>query len=242
VARPKLGQHFLNQGSVLERIARAACPTRENLVIEIGPGRGALTERLLKRADRVIAVELDPYLADHLRRKFPALEVVQADVLKTDMEQWGRSVVVGNLPYYITSPILTKVVRMDVPRAVFLVQKEVAERLAALPETREYGFLTVQTAVFAKARILCAVKPSAFHPPPKVDSAVVVLERHKPLIDDPEGFLEFVGLCFRQKRKTLRNNLSGAYGNVVDAWPEARLRAEQVPFEGFVEMYRRVAP
>jgi 16S rRNA A1518/A1519 N6-dimethyltransferase RsmA/KsgA/DIM1 with predicted DNA glycosylase/AP lyase activity len=75
-----------------------------------------------------------------------------------------------------------------------------------------------------------------------VDSAVVVLDRHQPLVDDPEGFLEFVGLCFRQKRKTLRNNLSGAYGNVVDAWPEARLRAEQVPFDGFVEMYRRVTP
>ncbi len=242
VARPKLGQHFLSQGSVLERIARAACPEREKLVIEIGPGRGALTERLLKRADRVIAVELDAYLVDHLRGKFPGLEVVQADVLKTDLAQWGRGVVAGNLPYYITSPILEKVVRLDVPRAVFLVQKEVAERLAAQPETREYGYLTVQTAVFAKARILCAVKPSAFHPPPKVDSAIVVLDMHKPLIDDPEGFLEFVGRCFRQKRKTLRNNLSGTYGDAVDAWPEARLRAEQVPFDGFVEMYRRVAP
>jgi 16S rRNA (adenine1518-N6/adenine1519-N6)-dimethyltransferase len=232
----RLGQHFLIKGSVLERIAAAACPEREDLVIEIGPGRGALTEKLLKRADRVIAIELDPYLVDHLRARYSA-EVVHGDVLETDLAQWGRAVIVGNLPYYITSPILEKVLRLDFRRAVFLMQKEVAERLVAQPGSRDYGYLTVQTAVFAQARLLFAVKPSAFHPPPKVDSAVVLLERRPPAVQDVEAFLRFVGRSFRHKRKTIRNNLGDVPG--IESWPEAGLRAEQIGMEQFLSMYDR---
>jgi len=237
----RLGQHFLIKGSILERIAAAACPQDTDLVIEIGPGRGALTEKLLKRARRVVAIELDPYLADHLRTRFDneqRLEIVQADVLATDLAQWSPAPIVGNLPYYITSPILEKTVRLRFPRAVFLMQKEVAERLTAAPGSRDYGFLTVQTAVYATARMLFGVKPSAFHPPPKVDSAVVLLEPRDAMMDDPEGFVRFVGQCFRHKRKTIRNNLTGSYP--VETWPEASLRAEQIRFEQFVEMYQRI--
>jgi 16S rRNA (adenine1518-N6/adenine1519-N6)-dimethyltransferase len=114
VARQKLGQHFLIKGSVLERIAAAACPAPVDLVIEIGPGRGALTEKLLKRAGRVVAIELDSYLAAFLREKFaaePRLEIVEADVLQTDLSQWSGAPVAGNLPYYITSPIIEKTMR-----------------------------------------------------------------------------------------------------------------------------------
>jgi 16S rRNA (adenine1518-N6/adenine1519-N6)-dimethyltransferase len=291
VSRQKLGQHFLIKGSILERIAAAACPASntgipagdlphedprlgeatpirscaaaeprasasgvpiatnldvQDLVIEIGPGRGALTEKLLKRAARVIAVEIDPYLAAHLRQRFaadPRLEVVEADVLSTDLAQWGPAAIAGNLPYYITSPILEKTTQLPFTRAVFLIQKEVAERLAAQPGTREYGFLTVQTALFATVRRLFEVKPSAFHPPPKVDSAVVLLEpRHADLgIADTADFVRFIGLCFRHKRKTIRNCLVETYGKeLIDAWPEAGLRAEQIPLEGFVRMYQRL--
>ncbi|HTX36169.1 MAG TPA: 16S rRNA (adenine(1518)-N(6)/adenine(1519)-N(6))-dimethyltransferase RsmA [Bryobacteraceae bacterium] len=254
MARQKLGQHFLTRGSVLQRIAAAACPQPagaeggpDGAVIEIGPGRGALTAKLLERAARVIAIEVDPHLAAHLRSRFagePRLEIVQADVLATDLAQWGRLPVVGNLPYYITSPILEKTVRLGAPRAVFLIQKEVAERLVATPGSRDYGFLTVATALFAITRLLFEVQPAAFHPPPKVDSAVVLLEPRAAGwgIEEPEDFLRFVGLCFRHKRKTLRNNLAETYGkDVVDAWPEAGLRAEQIPMEGFVAMYRRLS-
>ena len=246
MSRQRLGQHFLIRGSILERIAAAACPTPADLVIEIGPGRGALTERLLKRAARVVAVELDPFLVEHLRRKFadePRLQVIHGDVLQTDLAQWGRAPVAGNLPYYITSPILQQTVRMNVPRAVFLMQKEVAERLVAQPGNRAYGFLTVQTALFASTRLLFDVKPGAFHPPPKVDSAVVLLEPHgRNWGVDSDALLRFVGRCFEHKRKTLRNNLAETYGKeVVDGWPEAGLRAEQIDLEGFVEMYGRIA-
>lgn len=244
MSRQKLGQHFLIKGSVLERIAAAACPAPAELMIEIGPGRGALTERLLKRAARVVAIEVDPCLVDHLRRKFaaePRLEVVHADVLETDLAQWGPVPIAGNLPYYIASPILEQAARLSMPRAVFLIQKEVAERLVALPGTRAYGFLTVQIALFAAARLLFQVKPSAFHPPPKVDSAVVLLEPRPATPAGTDGFLRFAALCFAHKRKTIRNNLADIYGKeVVDAWPEAGLRAEQIPLGGLLEMYRRV--
>ena len=242
----KLGQHFLIKGSILERIAAAVCPAHEDLVIEIGPGKGALTEKLLKRAARVVAIEVDYELVDRLRHKFagePRLEIVHADVLQTDLAQWGRAPIAGNLPYYIASPIIGNAVRLDVPRAVFLIQKEVAQRLAARPGDREYGYLTVQTALFADVRLLFEVKPGAFVPPPKVDSAVVLLE---PCCRDlgltgHEAFLRFVGHCFRQKRKMLRNNLAPIYGNpLIDAWPEATLRAEKLSLEDFAAMYRRL--
>lgn len=228
----------------MKRIAAAVCPARQELVIEIGPGRGALTEKLLERADRVVAVEVDPVLVEHLRERFAGnsrLEVVHGDVLKTDLAQWGRVPVAGNLPYYITSPILEKAGRLGAPRAVFLIQQEVAERLVARPGTREYGFLTVQTALFANVRYLFGVKPGAFRPPPKVDSAVVMLEPRTEMVDRSEELIQFVGHCFGHKRKTLRNNLSPVYGKeLVDTWPEAGLRAEQIPLEGFIEMWRRL--
>jgi len=245
----RLGQHFLFQTSILERIAAAACPAREDLVIEIGPGKGALTAKLLARAARVIAIEVDRELVDQLRARYagePRLEIVHADVLQTDLGQWGAAPVVGNLPYYIATPIIGSVVRLAAPRAVFLIQKEVALRLVAKPGDRDYGYLTVRTALFARARLLFDVKPGAFQPPPKVDSAVVLLEpseRARALgIEDPDKFVEFVGHCFRQKRKMLRNNLAPVYGReVIEGWPEAALRAETLSLERFAVMYRRLA-
>lgn len=215
-------------------------------MIEIGPGRGALTEKLLKRAARVVAIEVDPYLVEHLRQRFsaePRFEVVHANVLETDLTRWGSAPIAGNLPYYITSPILEKVAALDIPRAVFLIQKEVAERLVARPGESAYGFLTVHLALFADVRLRFEVKPGAFHPPPKVDSAVISLEprRRDLAIADREGFLKFVGLCFRHKRKTIRNNLAEIYGTErIETWPEAKLRAEQLSIEQFAEMYRRL--
>lgn len=236
----RLGQHFLASGSVLERIAAAACPEHEPLVIEIGPGRGALTEKLLPRTDRLVAVELDPALAEHLRARFPTLDLIHADILDADLSPFRGAVLAGNLPYYITSPIVEKILRLDFLRAVFLVQKEVADRLAARPGSRDYGYLTVQTAVFAHARTLFDVKPGAFRPPPKVDSAVVLLEPRPPAVADPEAFLRFAALAFRHKRKTIRNNLAEAYGKeLVDSWPEASIRAEQLSLEQFIDMYSR---
>jgi len=252
VKRPPLGQHFLRRPSVLERIAAAAAPQVEPLIIEIGPGRGALTEHLSKRAGRLVAIELDAKLARELQGHFAAqhqVEVLHADVRNVNLAQWGPAVVAGNLPYYITSPVLDQVLEMgrNLVRAVLLVQKEVADRLTAEPGHREYGYLTVRTAFRAQARTLFHVPASAFSPPPKVESAVVELNPRAqgedlPVEDGP-GFLEFVGRCFRQKRKTIRNNLSGWYPRQsMEALPEASLRAEQLGLADFLALYRRLTP
>jgi 16S rRNA (adenine1518-N6/adenine1519-N6)-dimethyltransferase len=250
VARQKLGQHFLLRDSVLERIARAACPEPEPLVIEIGSGRGALTAHLLPRAARLVAIEIDPHLARYLAQKFAGdnrLQLVEADVLRTDLSQWGPAAIAGNLPYYAATPILEHVLQLGpaLRRAVFLLQKEVAERAAAPPGSRDYGYLSVATQLFASVELLFEVKPAAFHPPPKVDSAVLRLtprNRAASLgLADAPAFLRFVARCFHQKRKTLRNNLSPEYGReLLDAWPEASLRAEQISMERFAAMYHRL--
>jgi len=242
----KLGQHFLVRRSTLERIAQSVCPEPAELVVEIGPGKGALTERLIPRARRLIAIEVDPSLIDPLRRRFaaaPGFELLQADILQTDLTQWGPLTLAGNLPYYIASPIIEKALAAGrfVKRAVFLVQKEVADRLTAAPGSRDYGYLTVQTQLLSEARSLFRVPPSAFRPPPKVDSAVIELTpRPAPLTTDTSSFLEFASLCFRMKRKTLRNNLSGAYP-AISSQPESRLRAEQVPLEQLLDLHARLS-
>ncbi len=246
MAGQRLGQHFLHRQSVLVRLAEAACPTPESLVIEIGPGRGALTGQLLERAARVIAIELDSNLASHLRLEFPGLTVVEGDVLETDLRQWGPAVVAGNLPYYISSPILEHVLGMGplLKRAVVLLQNEVAERLTAGPGSRDYGYLTVRTNLHSVPEILFRIPPGAFSPPPKVDSAAVLLTPGAPEalgVNDPEAFLEFAAHAFRQKRKTLRNNLAPKYGRQVEAWPEAGMRAEQLSLAKLVELWRRLA-
>jgi 16S rRNA (adenine1518-N6/adenine1519-N6)-dimethyltransferase len=239
---PKLGQHFLTHRATLARLAEAVCPAREPLVIEIGPGRGALTEFLVPRAERVVAIELDSGLAAGLRQRFPQVGVVEADVLDTALGQWGPAAVAGNLPYYITSPILERIFGMGpaLRRAVVLVQLEVAARLTAKPGTRDYGFLTVETRCFTEPEILFRVPAAAFSPPPKVESAAVRL-LPRPPVEDAAGFLEFAGRAFRHKRKTLRNNLLPFNGRQVEEWPEAGLRAEQVALDGLVAMYRRLS-
>jgi 16S rRNA (adenine1518-N6/adenine1519-N6)-dimethyltransferase len=236
--RQRLGQHFLVKGKALDRIAKAACGDGTPLVVEIGPGRGALTEKLLERADRVAAIELDPELAEYLRTRYPAVELIEANALDADWSQWGAGVLTGNLPYYIATPIISRYLRRPglLSQAVFLIQKEVAERITARPGTREYGYFSVECQFLAQTEYLFSVPPGAFRPPPKVDSAVIRLTPR--LKRDVEGFLDFVSICFRQKRKTLKNNLRDAY----DPAPEISRRAEELNVDEFVDLYRTLGP
>lgn len=214
-------------------------------MIEIGPGRGALTRRLLPRTDELHAIELDVSLADHLRSKYASeekLHVHTSDVLSTDLAQWGSAVLVGNLPYYITSPIVERFLALDqqFPIAVFLMQSEVAERILAMPRTRTYGYLTVATQLVCDVELVCRVPASAFIPQPKVESAAVRFRRKPQVPVDLDGLLIFVSRAFAHKRKTLRNNLRAYYGERVDALPEAGLRAEQLTIQEFIDLHNRL--
>jgi 16S rRNA (adenine1518-N6/adenine1519-N6)-dimethyltransferase len=236
MARQRLGQHFLEDIDWREQIARAIGVSRHSTLrpapvasesigeqshcwIEVGAGHGEMTEHLLSSGDPVYAVELDALLATRLKKlakKFPNLTVVHTDVLETDLASIaaGRRIrLYGNLPYYITSPILHHFFMFAdlIDEIHIVIQEEVAERLAAKPETKQYGYLSVVTQLYTRPELVLRIPRTAFSPPPEVGSALVTLrlpgERAKLGLRDEVAFLDFVKLCFAQKRKTLVNNL-----------------------------------
>jgi 16S rRNA (adenine1518-N6/adenine1519-N6)-dimethyltransferase len=222
--RKSLGQHFLSDPSILGRIADALSPGPGDTVIEIGPGRGALTDILAVRAGRVKAIEVDRALAAVLRERYvarPEVEIVEADVLETDLAALagGPYLLVGNVPYYITTPILFHALRAPRPaRAVYLVQREVAERIVAAPGEREYGALSANVQGFATAELLFRVPAGAFHPTPKVESAVIrITPRPDPVVAPAEEarYRAFVQEAFSLRRKQMRRVIRTIVG--VDA-------------------------
>ena len=217
----RLGQHFLADRAVLQAIADALELTGSETVVEIGPGRGALTDLLAERAGRVVAMELDRALAGLLRERYagsPEVEVVEADVLTVDLAAaaGGPYVLAGNVPYYITTPILFHALQPPPPlRSVFLVQREVAERMAATAGGEGYGALSVNLQASATAELLLAVPPTAFRPPPKVDSAVVrVTPLDEPLVAaaDADAYRKLVQASFGLRRKQMRRVLRTVRG------------------------------
>jgi 16S rRNA (adenine1518-N6/adenine1519-N6)-dimethyltransferase len=222
--RKSLGQHFLTDRRILGRIADALHLTGSETVLEIGPGRGALTDILVERAGRLIAIEYDRALAEILRQRYAKRSnvlIAEADVLEVSLGELaaGPYVLVGNVPYYITTPILFHaLVPPRAERSVYLVQKEVADRLSAAPGTKEYGALTVNVAAVAKAETLFKVPASAFAPPPKVESAVVrITPLPEPLLrtDEERPFRLLVQGAFGMRRKQMRRVLRSLYA--VDA-------------------------
>lgn len=214
--RKSLGQHFLSDPRILGRIADALELTGDETVVEIGPGRGALTDLLVPRAARVVAIEYDRALAALLRARYasePKVEVVEADVLTVPLADaaGGDFVLVGNVPYYITTPILFHALEPPRPhRAVYLVQREVAERIAAAPGAEEYGALSANVQAVARAEQLFRVPAGAFNPPPKVESAVIrITPRPDPVIGPGEEgeFRRFVQDAFGMRRKQMRRVL-----------------------------------
>lgn len=240
--KPKLGQHFLADPSAAIRIAESFGDLSRSTVLEIGAGQGALTSLLARRARRLIAIELDRVLAAQLRMRFslvPNVEIIEGDILAIDFDtlfgpkpgstrpgmnhQPEPVRVVGNLPYFITSDILLRLFsyRRYFETIVLMVQREVADRLAAPPGSSEYGLLSATAQLYARVEKLFTLPPSAFSPPPKVYSAVVRLTIASRIegLDVPEaGFIDFLRKSFGQKRKTLWNNLKSDY-------PPAALRA-----------------
>ena len=275
MARQRLGQHFLEDIDWREQIARAigvsphstlrpapvaseSIGAQSHCWIEVGAGHGEMTEHLLSSGDPVYAVEIDALLVTRLQKlakKFPNLTVVQADVLETDLAAIaaGRRIrLYGNLPYYITSPILHHFFMFAdlIDEIHIVIQEEVAERLAAKPETKQYGYLSVVTQLYTRPELVLSIPRTAFSPPPEVGSALVTLrlpgERAKLGLRDEMAFLDFVKVCFAQKRKTVVNNLrSLAKPDAVrEALAEQSLRpdarAEQLAVSQFATLHAKL--
>jgi 16S rRNA (adenine1518-N6/adenine1519-N6)-dimethyltransferase len=265
--KPKLGQNFLNDTAAIERIADSLGDLSARTAVEIGPGAGAITHALAARAHRLIAVELDPALAAHLRAEFPAenVTIVNQDVLSFDFAaaaaRAGQPLLVfGNLPYYITSPILLKLAEShaSIDRVALMVQREVADRVTAQPGSREYGVLSVTVQLYGPAVNLFTLPPSAFSPPPDVHSTVFrwrFAPRFTELGIDQTTFLPFLRSVFAQKRKTIANNLRAAGHSsreaglsspamasaLVRANIPPNARAEQLSIESLATLFRALA-
>lgn len=254
-ARKSLGQHFLNDRRILGRIADALKLEGTETVVEIGPGRGALTDILAERAGRLIAVEVDRALAAILRERYARRSnvlIAEADVLQVSLGELaaGPYVLVGNVPYYITTPILFHALEHPrAERAVYLVQREVADRLTAAPGSKEYGALTVNVAAVARAEALFRVPPGAFSPPPKVESAVVRITPFEvPLVTAAEErpLRTLVQGAFGMRRKqmrrvirTLRSLDAEAADNMLkQAGVDPEARPETLSVEQFVKLLR----
>lgn len=260
--KPKLGQHFLSSTGARQQIVDALGDITQRTVVEIGPGRGAITDLLATHAKRLIAIELDNALAPVLAVRYGLtenVEILHTDVLKVNLAELhaggdaSELVVVGNIPYYITSDILLWLFAQvgNFSRAVLMMQQEVADRITAPPGNSEYGFLSATTQLYVQAEKLFSLPPSAFSPPPKVDSAVVRLHpapRFAELGVEAKPFLDFLRGCFQQKRKTLSNNLrASGYSpaQIFSALNHASLsptvRAEEIPLEAMARIFQALA-
>lgn len=269
--KPKLGQHFLIDEAAAMRTVEALGDVSESTVLEIGPGRGVLTALLARRARRLIAIETDRVLAAQLRMNFslaPNVEIIEGDILAIDFDtifgpkpgstrpgisqQPEPARVVGNLPYFITSDILLRLfqVRKYIESIVFMVQREVADRLAAKPGKSEYGLLSATAQLYARVEKLFTLPPDSFSPPPKVHSTVVrlTLDPRLETLHVPEAeFVNFLKLIFGQKRKTLWNNLKSDYEPetlrraLEKANVKSNVRAEALTLEKTATLFRALS-
>lgn len=261
--RQLLGQHFLHEKRILQKIVEAIEPGPDDLVVEIGPGRGALTFPLADRAGRVLAVEKDYALVESLEKRKPDnLQIIAGDILSLDLRNMigrnrrpGEKVkLAGNLPYHISSQILFVLLEAKdlVERAVFLFQKEVAQRITAAPGSKKYAPLSILLQNYFDCRLLFTIGPGAFNPPPRVDSACVLFKkRSQPLFFTPElerDLAAFLKDAFSQRRKTLSHNLESAGYRREEIRAvfkslglEERIRAEDLIPEGLVSLFRSLS-
>ena len=242
--KKKWGQNFLRNRGAVDKIVAAIEPRPGETIVEIGPGEGVLTEKLAGLGSRVMAIEIDPDLAAGLRARLPDIEVRNEDALEAPLPN-GPYRAVGNLPYNAGTPILRRVIAdPNCRRAVFMLQKEVAQRLTAKPRDEQYGYLTLYVAMFASARLLMTLGPKSFYPSPKVDSAVVVLDPvEAQYSSDRDKLIDLLSASFRMRRKKLINNLTNwPREDVLRAMRDARIdegaRAEEMNLRQFDALAR----
>ena len=243
-AKKRLGQHFLNDKWIAQRIASSLSGEGYDSVLEIGPGMGILTSCLLERKfDDFRVVEIDPESVEYLKSKLPGLtSIIRGDFLALDLDREfsSRFAIIGNFPYNISSQILFKILncRDKVVEVCGMLQKEVAERICSPPGSRTYGILSVLLQAYYHVDYLFHVPATVFSPPPRVQSAVIRLRRNSTvhLACDEELFFKTVKRCFNQRRKTLRNSVRSAFGLKNDDYPELTRRPEELSVERFVAL------
>jgi 16S rRNA (adenine1518-N6/adenine1519-N6)-dimethyltransferase len=245
--KKSLGQHFLTDNNIIAKILTSVEAGEGDRIIEIGPGTGALTKWLVKSHTDVHAIEVDERAAEILNNELPELHLHQKDVLKVRWEEMvqstGKNIVLGNLPYYITSPILFSVLekRALFTEAIFMMQKEVAQRLVASPSSKEYGILSVQTQLMSSPEILFDVSPNSFSPPPKVMSSVIKLRFDKPALACSDQMLKrVVRTAFNQRRKKLSNALKPVLGDVQPDGFDYSKRAEDWQPDIYADLAERL--
>lgn len=242
--RPPLGQHFLRDVRFAERAVEAAGLRPDDVVLEVGPGKGVLTRLLAPRVAKVVAIELDAWLAGGMEEAaLPNVEIVRGDAVQVDWPPFTACV--SNLPYQISSPFLFRLLARDFRIAVLLVQKEFADRLVAKPDTSDYGRLSVNAQRRADVRTIARVPPGAFDPPPKVDSALVMLTPRPPSFEvgDEAAYEKVVEAAFGQRRKKLGNALSSLPPNLRERLadvPHADRRAGELTPEEFGAVTRHL--
>jgi len=253
-AKKSLGQNFLKDEQVLKKIANSFSINSNDLIIEIGPGTGALTKYLVQKSSSLLCYELDERLQPLLISfKSDKCNIIFDDFLKRDLKQdikdtYEHIYVIANIPYYITTPILTHILESNVviTGLCLLVQKEVAKRFSSQPGTRDYGYFTVLLNHYFDVELLFDVPSSSFVPAPKVTSSVVRLIRKEKIVDvDIKKFQEFLKQAFSLKRKTLKNNLKGYDWSIIEGvlkecFLDINIRAENVSYEVFLKIFKRL--
>lgn len=249
MAKQKLGQHFLFDKNILTKIVQALNIGKNDAALEIGAGRGTLTGVLAVSAKNLFAVELDRYLVGFLNEKFaavPNVTVIEGDIMALNIEEFPVDTAVGNIPYYITTPIIFKLIEAkNIKRFALLMQKEVAQRIVAKEGGRDYGILSVNVQFQTNPKILFTVRKSAFSPPPKIDSALVLFEKKDVDKELAEKLRKLVKTAFSMRRKTLHNNLKKLLGENTDEFLgrfkiEEKARPEQIPVEIYAEMAKQM--
>ncbi len=241
------GQHFFWNKGLAEKIVNLIRINKDDFVIEVGPGKGILTEFILKRTDNLLAIEIDKKLIEFLNEKFPDLNIINKDFIKTDISEYignKKFKLVSNLPYKISSPTLLKIFynKDNFIEGVIVIQKELAERVIAKEGSKKYSPLSILLQIFFDIKIAFHLSPGSFNPPPKVDSsAVIIRKRRKPLIEikNPLEFKKFLDGLFNQRRKKLKNNLTEKELNILRDNPKIQMRAEQLNFIELYELYKK---
>lgn len=247
----RFGQNYLVDKNIVKKIIDEFNPEKEDVVLEIGPGTGALTSELINNVKRFIAVEIDKRAVKHLKEKFPSLEIINQDFLETNLSDFvhknEKLRIIGNIPYNITSPILFKLIyeRKFVKDALLMVQYEVAKRITAEKGTKDYGILSVLLNYFAKTKLCFKISPNVFYPKPKVYSAIIrikFIEEEQKNFDD-NLFINVVKAAFGNRRKVLKNSLSNSifralnFTNNVELTSLLAKRAEDLSIKDFIQLY-----